>query len=120
MARIVRRRVLRRINHTRNETKRLRALNAGKLRANDIVNHRIRVVCTMLALLTVPASAQEVWQVPLVLAPEYTPSLGLSVRLGTDPYISDDTTLDVVPLVVYDGKHLFSRGPGLPGDFRAI
>ena len=110
MARIVRRRVLRRINHTRNETKRLRALNAGKLRANDIVNHRIRVVCTMLALLTVPASAQEVWQVPLVLAPEYTPSLGLSVRLGTDPYISDDTTLDVVPLVVYDGKHLFSRG----------
>ena len=53
MARIARCCVLRRINHTRNETKRLRALNVGQLRAEDIVNYRICVVCAMLALLTV-------------------------------------------------------------------
>jgi outer membrane protein len=71
-------------------------------------------VCALLLLL--PAlvfGGQEVARIPFVNAPDGTAGLGGSLRIGTDPYFSNDEkddVLDLIPLYLFEGDYLFAQG----------
>jgi outer membrane protein len=60
------------------------------------------------------ASAQEVAEIPFSAAPEGSAALGAGIRFGQSPYLASDSEdqrkLDLIPLYLYEGKHLFARG----------
>jgi outer membrane scaffolding protein for murein synthesis (MipA/OmpV family) len=60
------------------------------------------------------ATTQEVAEIPFFRAPEGTAALGGGIRGGQSPYFAtdneDDRQLDLIPLYLYAGKYLFSRG----------
>jgi len=58
-------------------------------------------------------AAQEVAQIPIIIAPDGTAGLGGGLRISSDPYFSNDRQdppLDLVPLYLYEGRWLFAHG----------
>ena len=72
-----------------------------------------RVTLSWLMLVS-SANGQEVTEIPFSGWPEGAAALGGGVRLSQSPYLADDSgdesNLDLVPLYLYRGKHLFARG----------
>ncbi len=72
------------------------------------------LVVVAAGLLTGPASAQEVAEIPFFHAPQGTAALGGGIRFGQSPYLATDNEdqrqLDLIPLYLYEGKWLFARG----------
>ena len=68
----------------------------------------------LVAILAIPAYAgQEVARIPFVDAPDGTAGLGGALRVTTDPYFSNgskDDVLDLIPLYLYEGDHVFAQG----------
>jgi outer membrane protein len=60
------------------------------------------------------AQAQEVAEIPLFSAPPGTAALGGGIRGGQSPYFAidneDQRQLDLIPLYLFEGKHVFFRG----------
>ena len=60
------------------------------------------------------AQAQEVAEIPQFNAPPGTAALGGGIRGGQSPYFEfdndDQKRLDLIPLYLYNGKHVFFRG----------
>ena len=60
------------------------------------------------------AQAQEVAEIPLFNAPPGTAALGGGIRGGQSPYFAfdndDQRRLDLIPLYLYNGQHVFFRG----------
>jgi outer membrane protein len=60
------------------------------------------------------ASAQEVAEIPFSHAPPGSAALGAGLRVGQSPYLAsdneDEQNVDLIPLYLYGGKHLFVRG----------
>ena len=60
------------------------------------------------------AQAQEVAEIPLFNAPPGTAALGGGIRGGQSPYFAidneDQRRLDLIPLYLYEGQHVFFRG----------
>jgi outer membrane scaffolding protein for murein synthesis (MipA/OmpV family) len=60
----------------------------------------------------------EVTRIPIIDAPPGTVGLGFGFRLSTNPYLEGDqsseleqeTQLDLVPMYLFEGKHLFAHG----------
>ena len=58
-------------------------------------------------------AAQEVAQIPIIMAPPGTAGLGGGLRISSDPYFTNDRQdppLDLVPMYLYEGKWLFAHG----------
>ena len=73
------------------------------------------LVTVLLLSITVPVNAgQEVARIPFFNAPSGTTGLGAGFRFGRNPYISsgesEEIPLDLIPLYLFEGKHLFARG----------
>ena len=61
--------------------------------------------------LALPAArAQEAARFPIIDAAPGTPGLGAALRLGTENYVGERYRRDLVPLYLYQGKHLFAHG----------
>jgi outer membrane scaffolding protein for murein synthesis (MipA/OmpV family) len=81
-----------------------------------LMERLIRHLCLLLVSLQVaiPASAQEVAEIPFWHTPEGTAALGGGLRLGQSPYLATDNedqrSADLVPMYLYNGKYVFSRG----------
>jgi outer membrane protein len=60
------------------------------------------------------AQGQEVAEIPLFNAPPGTAALGGGIRGGQSPYFAidneDQRQLDLIPLYLFEGKHVFFRG----------
>jgi MipA family protein len=63
-----------------------------------------------LATATAPAMATDVHTIPIIYAPPGTPALGGGLRLSSNPLVSDLDTVDLVPLYLYEGEHLYAHG----------
>ena len=67
-----------------------------------------------LLLVSLPAQAQEVGEIPFWHQPDGTAGLGAGFRFGQSPYLAadndDQRELDLVPLYLYEGKYFFARG----------
>lgn len=67
-------------------------------------------------LISSVANGQEVSEIPFFNAPEGSAGLGAGLRFGQSPYLAsdneDERQLDLIPLYLYEGKHLFFRGTG--------
>jgi len=65
-------------------------------------------------LATSGAAPQEVAEIPFFSAPPGTAALGGGLRTGQSPYFATDNEdqrqADLIPLYLYEGKYLFSRG----------
>jgi outer membrane scaffolding protein for murein synthesis (MipA/OmpV family) len=56
-------------------------------------------------------AGQEPARIPIIDAKPGTPGLGGGLRFGSGPYIGEASDrLDLVPLYLYEGKHLFAHG----------
>lgn len=76
----------------------------------------IRLASAFAVLGSAGAVAQEVEQLEMIDLPEGTTGLGFGFRTGTSIYKGEGAQpLDVVPLYLYEGKHLFARGTYLGG-----
>ena len=84
---------------------------AGMIRTTP---SRCLVAALILAIVLPVNAGQEVARIPFFNAPPGTTGLGGGFRFGNNPYISsgesDEVPLDLIPLYLYEGKHLFARG----------
>jgi MipA family protein len=64
----------------------------------------------MLLLTAAPVPATEVTNIPIIYAPPGTPALGGGIRLSSNPLVGDMDSWDLVPLYLYEGRHLFAHG----------
>lgn len=55
-------------------------------------------------------NAQQVGRIPIIDAPPGTPGLGGGIRFSSDYYDNDSGDADLVPLYLYEGKHLYAHG----------
>jgi MipA family protein len=83
----------------------------------DMIRALLRGALPALALLAVAAPAvadQELARIPFFNAPPGTTGLGGGFRFGNNPYISsgesEEVPLDLIPMYLYEGKYLYSRG----------
>jgi outer membrane protein len=69
---------------------------------------------TLSVILALPATAQEVAEIPFFNAPIGTAALGGGIRLGQSPYFANDNDelreVDLIPLYLYEGDYVFFRG----------
>ena len=63
-----------------------------------------------LLFLAATAAGSDVMRIPIIDAPPFTPALGGGLRLSTSPYVEDDSSFDLVPLYLYEGRYLFAHG----------
>jgi MipA family protein len=63
-----------------------------------------------LQLAAAPVPATEVTNIPIVYAPPGTPALGGGIRLSSNPLVGELDSWDLVPLYLYEGRHLFAHG----------
>jgi MipA family protein len=71
---------------------------------------RALAIAGALLLASLPVSATEVTNIPIIYAPPGTPALGGGIRLSSNPQLGDMDTWDLVPLYLYEGKFLFAHG----------
>lgn len=84
-------------------------------RKNRSQSLSLKLVCvTCSLLLATIARGQEVAEIPFFDAPEGTVGLGGGLRGGQNPYFATDNEdqrqKDLIPLYLYQGKHVFFRG----------
>ncbi len=72
------------------------------------------LVAASLVAVNTPVSAQEVAEIPFYTSTPGSTALGGGLRLGQSPYLASDSEderqMDLIPLYLYEGKHLFARG----------
>jgi len=67
-------------------------------------------VAVTLLLAAAPSLATDVHTIPIIYAPEGTAALGGGLRLSSNPTVGDLDIVDLVPLYLYEGRHLYAHG----------
>ncbi len=60
--------------------------------------------------LPVTGIAQDAARFPIINAPDSTPGLGAGFRIGSENYIGEKSRTDLIPLYLYEGKHVYAHG----------